>query len=100
MGKKRIHYFVPLSILPPLLITATQSARSEQAILKAKNQSVHGRRCCRNALELTIHRVERFDVGGDQQISHGLAGGLYISDVCKSSLENLWLMLAITMITN
>jgi hypothetical protein len=41
MGKKiyhdRVHHFVPLSILPPLLITATQSARSEQAILKAKN---------------------------------------------------------------
>lgn len=41
MGKKvyhrRVHFFVPLSILPPWLITAKQSARSEQTMLKAKD---------------------------------------------------------------
>lgn len=36
-----MHYFALLSILPPLLIVATQSARSEQTILKTNEpQSV------------------------------------------------------------
>lgn len=34
---RRVHCLVPLSILPPLLTTATQSARSEQTMLNANN---------------------------------------------------------------